>query len=71
MGAGGTDVTTPEKKDKELHDEGEGEPNALLKRVAVLQNKVKALGLTKTLSEADLKAFMDDQWGEGDHNSHG
>lgn len=71
MDAGGTDVTTPEKQDKELHDEGEGEPNALLKRVAVLQNKVKALGLTKTLSEADLKTFMDEQWGEDDHSNDG
>lgn len=64
-------MTTPEKQGKGLHDQIERDPNALLDRVAVLQNRVKALGIAATLSELDQKAFMDDLWGEDDHSDKG
>ncbi|KEJ94964.1 hypothetical protein SAMN05444149_107142 [Pseudosulfitobacter pseudonitzschiae] len=40
--------------------------SASAERLAALQEKARALGITTTLTEAELKAFMDDQWGEGD-----
>ncbi|WP_141693264.1 hypothetical protein [Thioclava sp. SK-1] len=63
-------MTTPDEQSKGLDDQGESERGTLSERVAMLQNRVKALGLTETLSGADLKAFMDDQWGEDDHCDH-
>ncbi|MEK0164626.1 hypothetical protein VWX35_16360 [Phaeobacter sp. A36a-5a] len=47
-------------------DQIEHRSSALAERVAALQEKAMALGLTATLTEAELKAFMDDQWDEGD-----
>lgn len=64
-------MTTPDKQGKGLRDQIESERGTLSERVAMLQDKVKALGLTETLSVPDLKAFMDDQWGEDDHCDHG
>ncbi|WOI33054.1 hypothetical protein R1T40_19280 [Tritonibacter scottomollicae] len=64
-------MTTPDKQSKGLREQLESERGTLSERVAVLQNKAKALGLTETLSESELKAFMDDQWGEYDHCDHG
>ena len=64
-------MTTPETQGKGLQDQIGRESETLSERVAVLQNKVKALGLTATLSVSDVKAFMDDQWGDGDHSNHG
>ncbi|SFC33228.1 hypothetical protein [Tropicimonas isoalkanivorans] len=62
-------MTTPEKQGKGLRDQIGREPETLSERVEVLQNKVKALGLTATLSVSDVKAFMDDLWGENDHSN--
>lgn len=64
-------MTTTQKQGIGLRDQVEREPNALSDRVEVLQNKVKALGGAAALSECDLKAFMDDQWGEDDHSDNG
>ena len=60
-------MTTPEKQGKRLRDQIEGNPDALSERIAVLQDRVKALGSAAPLTELELKAFMDDQWGEDDH----
>lgn len=57
-------MTNPEKQSKGLRDQIERNPSALSERVAVLQERVKALGNVATLSELDQKAFMDDLWGE-------
>lgn len=64
-------MTTSVKQGQGLRDHIESERGTLSERVAVLQNRAKALGLTETLSASDLKAFMDDQWGEDDHCDHG
>lgn len=64
-------MTTRDKQGKGRDDQGEGEPNVPLERVTALQNTPKTLGLTETLSVSELKDFMDDQWGEGDHCDYG
>lgn len=64
-------MTTSEKQGKGVRDQIGREPDTLSERVSDLQNKAKALGTTATLSVSDLKAFMDDQWGEDDHSNHG
>ena len=61
-------MTTPDEQSEGLDDQGESERGTLSERVAMLQNRVKALGFAETLSGADLKAFMDDQWGEDDQS---
>ncbi|MBU0642437.1 MAG: hypothetical protein KJ731_10455 [Alphaproteobacteria bacterium] len=58
-------MTTPEKQGKGLRNQTGRDPNALLERVAALQDRVKALGSAAPLTELEMKAFMDDQWGEG------
>ena len=60
-------MTTRDKQGKGHYDQGEGEPNVQLEHVTDLQNTPEALGLTEMLSESELKALMDDQWGGGDH----
>ena len=62
---------TAGKQDNGLRDQAKREPDTLSERIAALQNKAKALGITATLSVSDLKAFMDDQWGEDDNSNHG
>lgn len=57
-------MAKPEKQGKGLRDQIERDPSALSERVAVLQDRVKALGNVATFSELDQKAFMDDLWGE-------
>ncbi|MCT4333279.1 hypothetical protein MU516_10420 [Paracoccus sp. YLB-12] len=37
----------------------------LAKRIASLQERAKPRSSEQTLTSAELKAFMDDQWGEG------
>ena len=38
----------------------------LAKRIAALQERARPRGSEQTLTSAELKAFMDDQWGEGE-----
>lgn len=38
----------------------------LAKRIAALQERARPRGSNQTLTSAELKAFMDDQWGEGE-----
>lgn len=64
-------MTTPEKQGKGLRNQTERDPNALSERVAVLQDRVKALGNAAALSEFDQKAFMDELWGEDDYSDKG
>lgn len=66
VSGGGTVVTTRDEQGKGHDHQGEGELNVPLERATALQNTPKTLGLAETLSESELKAFMDDQWGEGD-----
>ncbi len=37
----------------------------LAKRIASLQERARPRSSEQTLTSAELKAFMDDQWGEG------
>lgn len=57
-------MTTPEKHGKRLRDQIERNPDALSERIAVLQDRVKALGIAAPLTELEMKAFMDELWGE-------
>lgn len=38
----------------------------LAKRIAALQERARPRASEQTLTSAELKAFMDDQWGEGE-----
>lgn len=59
-------MNTTSPKGKEPDDETDRRSRDFQERIAAIQNKARALGLTATLSEAEQKAYMDDQWGEKD-----
>lgn len=57
-------MNTTRPKGKGPDDEIDRRSGDFQERIAVIQNKARALGLTATLNEEELKAYMDDQWGE-------
>jgi hypothetical protein len=42
---------------------------SLADRIKTVQDKAAAIGVATTITEAELKSFMDEQWGEVDQSS--
>lgn len=49
-------------------DSGE-HTRSLADRVKTVQDKAEAIGVATTITKAEMKSFMDEQWGEEDKSS--
>ena len=52
------------RKPTQSDDQPGGQPSKLMERIASVQLRARAISTEATLSEAELKAFMDEQWAE-------
>ncbi|WP_131822044.1 hypothetical protein [Salipiger thiooxidans] len=51
-------------KPTQTDDQSDSQPDNLMGRIASVQECARAITTEATLSEAELKAFMDEQWAE-------
>ncbi|NIY80736.1 hypothetical protein HCZ23_14820 [Celeribacter sp. HF31] len=51
-------------KPTQTDDQLASQPDNLMGRIASVQERARAITTEATLSEAELKAFMDEQWAE-------
>ena len=52
------------RKPTQSDDQPGGQPSNLMERIASVQLRARVISTEATLSEAELKAFMDEQWAE-------